>query len=928
MDRSPRRHPHRGLTFALAIALTPGLGCHGEGSGARREQAGPAPNPETRTEPAEPPQVAVHGCRLIVHPERRRCLLAKPGTVSLWLAGRGEDEVRLELDGEAIPARKIVDREGLLLRVEIEEPAGTLALKLAEGAAPAWSIELARDSDAFTALRGEVGAAARAGELDRARELLATKKAELEPDEAALTSCVAARLAYGSEEMDTILAELADSPAVGCRGLAQVIGAHAQLYVRPDLNAAQRKLEGARTAAALDFRIALNAEFQQADLDLLVGEIDESLDGLDRVTRLAPLVDEDDLLGSAQVMKGIALARLGRFAEAEALARELESALDGEDDDDEVILDIRYNLAWIALLRREYEPGAPDPSETLERLARSYAAREDPQAVARTRLHIALAAVQGGELERAEATLAQVEGGELAAFELVWLELISARADLARGRADAAAAHLDRAQIFAELNEDLELSWHVWTARAELERAEGRRQAALEAHARAAVLADRLALSVPGTAGRSMVVTAHSRVDAEHVELLLELGRPEQALCVAAGTRARHLRALWARLRPPLSGADRLAYQALLSRYEERRQTIESRLAETWSLSTTQLAALQAKLRGEGEQADELLERATALLERAAPQWSCERILPHEAGQGVLTMIAGPKRERWWFMLARAGQPTRVVEIAGGTPSSGASVNAETLANRALAALAPELDELASLVVIPVAEFAQVDLHRLLAPTHPTLALRYSLGLGRGHEPSATVRPEPPRAAVVAGAADLDAVDREAAQVSRRLREQGWSVESSWSPIQAEQPDLLHYAGHGHHTGLAGWRSYIELPGFGRLSAAELVAAQRAPKLVVLGACSAGRSDAEVIDGGMNLAAAFLLAGADLVIAPSGAVEDEVALELAGALYRSLEHARGELLAAALAERQRTELAAGSSGEGPGSSLRWRVWTP
>jgi hypothetical protein len=282
-------------------------------------------------------------------------------------------------------------------------------------------------------------------------------------------------------------------------------------------------------------------------------------------------------------------------------------------------------------------------------------------------------------------------------------------------------------------------------------------------------------------------------------------------------------------------------------------------------------------------------------------------------------MIADAERQRWRFLLARGGRAPQVVELAADGP-------AELLARRALLALEPALAGVERLDVIPIGEFVSVDLQRLLfeRPSLETLVLRFSLGLG----PQREAHELEPRAAVVAGATDLAAVTREAGRVAETLHGHGWQVDSSWSPTASEQPTLLHYSGHGHHTGLAGWRSFIDVPGFGPLTAAGLVAIQRAPNLVVLGACSAGSSDAEIIDGGMNLAAAFLLAGAELVVAPSGPVDDETALALAGELYRTFATLEMDALVRGLVELQHAEFDEAAIEPGPRSTLRWRAWVP
>ena len=133
---------------------------------------------------------------------------------------------------------------------------------------------------------------------------------------------------------------------------------------------------------------------------------------------------------------------------------------------------------------------------------------------------------------------------------------------------------------------------------------------------------------------------------------------------------------------------------------------------------------------------------------------------------------------------------------------------------------------------------------------------------------------------------------------------------------------LLHYAGHGRHAGPSGWSSDLRLAS-GALTSQQLIAHQRAPAVVVLGVCEAGTSDTTVIDGGMNMAAAFLLAGAELVIAPESVVDDGDARALAGALYRTPPGPSGSrALAVALIE------ALGGAQRSEGRFMGWRAWVP
>ena len=641
--------------------------------------------------------------------------------------------------------------------------------------------------------------------------------------------------------------------------------------VRPNFNAAESSLRAAEAVQGYDLDTRFGAAYLRGLLEHLLGNIDESLVAFERAARLARLVGDDEQYASALVMQAVALARLGRFAEAEMLARQVEQQTGMLHPI--LATDIRASVGWITVLRREDDPSVPDPSAALRSVISAYVERNDAHALASQRLDLALTLVQNEELDAAAAELSAIEPEALSPDLLVWLEVTAARIELLRGRFGVAEDRLDRARLLADLNQDRELDWRVMITSGELERARGRSAIAVDKFRAASRIADQLALSVAGDAGRSLYVTSHSRADVALAELLLERGDARQAICAVIAARARHLRGLWARFLPPLSSAAEQRYRDLLSRYHQRKQEISARLERSWQLSTAELEGLRDQLDAEGERADKLLAEATALLEDGAPSWSCESALPSQPGEAVMTMTPSLEPGRWIGLLARrVPQGALTIEIAEVQVADSKAAGAAMLEQ-----FGGSLEQVARLRVIPVGEFVAVDFHSLwIARKTTELTITYSLGLGAPKESSALDL----RAAVIAGSTNLAAAQREAVAVTTRLDELGWNVVSRWSPTADPQPSLLHYAGHGFDGGPLGWQSAIELPDVGRVSATQIIAGQRAPDQVVLGACSAGRVTTEAIDGGMSLAAAFLLAGARLVIAPIRDVDDTTAYEL------------------------------------------------
>ncbi|KIG15294.1 Tetratricopeptide TPR_4 [Enhygromyxa salina] len=938
MASASDRHRHRGLTVAL-LGL---LGCPAQPS--ETGGTGPAdpPDPSDPTVQVDPRAASIEagppamfGCAgLILDTGQLRCLLRKPKPLRAWLDGRRDATIELWFDGAPLASTLSRDRDGLLLEFEPPREHGLVELRAPTG--EVWRVQLTSASARHTELRKAANERGRAGDFAGAAAIFATAADELTPAQADLLRCDEARLAIAERRFAHVIAlanGLTDSPAISCVGAAASLAAYVQLFDQPDFNAADQHLATATAAGRFDFETAIGARYLRGVFDHRIGDIDESLVEFEASARLAKLVGDEQQFMASTIMQAVALARLGRLREAESLATSIVSGIAEDATTDPLIRDVRYDLAWIALLAREADPHAPDPSATLRELIADYTRTQSHSDVARTRLHLVFARLQSRDLTSARTELDQIDGAQLDTHSLVWFELAAFELALASGATRAARGHLDRAELYADLTRDREHHFRIWAARGALARAKGDRGAALEALRHASTIADELALAVPGSSGRSMMVTAHRQADTALVELLVELDQAEAALCAAVSVRARHLRALSARLRPPLSREDQRDYQALLSQHRALRLDIDEQLADAWQQPSTELQALREQLSEQGERADELLRQATALLERDAPRWSCDRVLPRRDGQAVLAMAPSADDDRGWFMLARRdGEVTRteVIEIANVlAPGERAA--------QAIAALGPSLAEVRELEVIPVGRLSSVDFHALLRPREITVV--YSLGLGHAEtNPRARATAD-----VVAGSSDLPAVASEAAHVSARLHELGWQVTPSWAPASDDQPHLLHYAGHGTATGArageGGWDSYIEIPGFGRLSASQIVAGQRAPRIVVLGACSTGAVSDEIIDGGMNLAAAFLLAGAELVIAPTGPVDDQAALSLSQTIYAQLGATPGHELGtatsvsefiAALDHAQHAQHAQDTAREptGPTSYWRWRAWQP
>lgn len=895
---------HRGL-IPLALVVFAACSCQSKPAPARER---PVVNEPSTATPA------VHGCAaLFVADNRLICKRGKATPLHVWwsepFAGEAAlDRVPLAVESAAFDG-------GSMFTLDAKLEAGAVSFEGSD-----WVIELSPLSRVYRDAYDELKVHARAGDDAALTRTVETAVAKLDREEAILMQCAAAKAAFSNGDFEAVVRAPAqlerqldgDLPRpVSCLANAHIQATYVSLEHRADIEAAEAHLEAARREQEHDLPAQIDTLYHRGVLDHRFGKIHESALAFEASATLAEQVGSGRKLAAALVMQAVALARLGRFQEAQSLAEHVETRLEDLVESEALVLEVRANVAWIAVLQREerVQEGA-DPRALLAELQREFERLGDERSAARAALNLAVAHLQAGDTAAASDQLDVIDSAKLDPHDLVWVELTAARVGLVEGSLSVARARIDRAARLAELTGDPEHDWRLWSLRAELARAEGDNESALANYERAASLADVLALAVPGGQGRSNLATAHGRNDAAHVSALLALGRPDESLCIAAAARARHMRALWARQRPELPPADRRRYRTLLADHQTRRRAIDRELDGAWSLSDEELVELRRSLAERNEAAQTVLAEATALIEGRAPKWSCAGVRP-SSDEAVLAMVDG--QESATFLLGVGDEEARAVRVE----HSGAGP--EAVLETALDRLRPHLGEARRLEVIPSGRFMQVDVHRMV----PDQVVVYSLGLGTlGERREASTQ-----AAVIAGATDLANVRRETDSTASRLRALGWSVDDAWTPLSEAQPRLLHYSGHGRRAGVEGWASGMEIPGHGTLDARQIIAAQRSPSWVILSACSAAKADPRVVDGGMNLSVAFLLAGADLVIAPTVDVDDDAAAELSAALYGAsrLDTAG---FATSLAQLQRRQ-ARDEPTVAPGRDFSsWRVWVP
>ena len=97
---------------------------------------------------------------------------------------------------------------------------------------------------------------------------------------------------------------------------------------------------------------------------------------------------------------------------------------------------------------------------------------------------------------------------------------------------------------------------------------------------------------------------------------------------------------------------------------------------------------------------------------------------------------------------------------------------------------------------------------------------------------------------------------------------------------------LMHFSGHATSTGLAGLESGLALVGGDRLEVRDVLAMSRGPRIAVLMGCETGRVEG-IYGSRMHLAAAFIVAGSQYVVATSQPVDDASAASFSAEFYRA-----------------------------------------
>lgn len=825
------------------------------------------------------------------------CALHENDDLTIWARARPGARIDLAVDGEVIAPEGIPVDGGHRFAVSVSSAASRLEVRArAGGRRESWTLRLGR-ADPRTlrariskSLRGAPDLAAHEAVLRAMEDDLAA--ASLRDRGAALALVGNSLLRLGEHEAArAILLRAVGIFRQGGDVLAETTHVATIVWIdvvrRRHFAEAREALDSLRPRPDAPAEAKYFVAYSRGLLGEEVGDLRTAFAQLQAAVELAGRLGLKRYHTMANEQLGLVLLDVGQTREAAELYRRLRAETEGAAppsnlDEKCDLARLLGNEAWALLLAREAgeESGAALPllEKAQSLFGREICARVDQQA--NLVINLALAHLQDGRIERAREDLEQAR--ELAEdsteIQRLWWIDIAARIALGDGRPREALELYERlGRLAASTGASLEL-WRATVGRAHAQAGLAQPEQALSALAEAEALADREGLEIPLYEGRESFFARSEAATALRLELLLAGGRDAEALAVARRARSRVLRALRQGHRlAHLDPGQQERWDRALGEYRRLRDAADDEAAEDWRRPADELARLEAERARSRRKLRQKLDQAFSVLAEDR-----RRDLPAlRSGEAVLAYhpLAGSS----WVGFAALDGEVRTHRFEWPADPS-----PPELAARLLEPFADVVERAQRVRILPYGPLRDIDFHLLPFGSDVLLAARpvvYGLDLERPAESGTGGR----RALVVADPlGDLPAARREADRVHRILG-RSWQVtdlrldaaDATAVRGALARADFLHYSG---HATFGGWESSLELAASGRLSVGDILALERAPRLVVLSGCETGRAAAGAVES-IGLAQAFLVAGSAQVIAAVRPVEDRLAEKLFAELY-------------------------------------------
>lgn len=781
--------------------------------------------------------------------------------IRLWVAG---ELPVVRIDGETLePVSKAAVDDGWRLEIQVPDGAGTLALARVDAERALWRLP-------FTWSNPELSTA--------------------------LTQAVEAMYAANQK-----------ADRSGCQREAKRVFTLAEAQHRV-VSAVRAAMTGATCSSAEPWHewTAMAAqipngsderEFDRASLEAQyfqrVGAMPQALAAANRGLQWTRRLGEVSLHQQISTIKAAVLAELGDFPAAIAILRgELER---GSASRSCLQASLHTDLAWALMLQAERDPAAREGSP-LDELRRGLSLAEAPgrgcaraEDVIAFRLNLVRGLQRerrwheaGRELEILTARLKQDSNDVLRAE----FQLLRARQLLAEGQALAAKVALEQTNADGALPKDLLLERTL--ARGETEEALGSWQTARELYESArSATHDRLG-GLPADGGLQRFLVDRLRP----IQRLVELTRSRFADDTAAFRIARE--AGGAEIRWLVQhGVDPGRQRELLAGRDEQ----EEELVRGWDRSRADYEALL-----DVAERAALAKQAALLSGEHSYDPSRLELRPPDDDELLLLYFPLDAHRLMAFAATTAGVEVAVLDFERsallGAADVWSGVELAAWSERLLAPVAGPIDRARKIRVLPSFGVQALPFHAFPWRGQPLLAhAEVAYGLDLPVRRTRRDRAAEDRVVIVADPlGDLAGARRESEDLRASITASGVVVESLVG-LQATGPavrasltraDHFHYAGHSASAGAFGWASTLDLAEGTSLTVADIAALDKVPSTAVLLSCDAGRKSRDSRAQGISLAAAFVFAGSEAVVAMSTPIDADEAPQLASVFNNRL----------------------------------------
>jgi hypothetical protein len=464
------------------------------------------------------------------------------------------------------------------------------------------------------------------------------------------------------------------------------------------------------------------------------------------------------------------------------------------------------------------------------------APRENRARADNTRINLALAALQAGELRRAQAWITNIRPRGMEAEQRLWLSLVQVRLALAYGPGVETSTWQRQLDTIAAAGSVPMGAWYAAWTRGLTAEVEGRPAAAIQAYSAAEGLLEAHAHQQvdPGAADRHYLM--FGRATRRLVSLLVAAGDVDAAVRVARHARSR-----------------------------------------AWRMTARETCRDAERGRDDRPPPGEV--------------W-----LMYFRGAAASTVIDAADVADEWIGFAITADGVHAEKLATPAEMRGGGEPATRVAwsEAVLSPFRAEIDASSAIVVLATEALHALPFHELPWDDGILLeavSVRYGLDLeGCGH----TQQPPWRRALIVSGEQSDFKQEREG--VARAMKMSGMPVDllqpntaAELGPLMTGDYSVAHIISHGRAaTGELSSDDRLELSPQWALDSREILAATATPALVHLSACRASFADADTLGGGLGVAHAFLLRDTRYVVGPVEDLNEEAAREFAERFHRRL----------------------------------------